>query len=393
MTSLLSAQERLPNVFARERAGLVRLCARLTGAPEAAEDLAQETLLEAWRHRHALRQPDRLEAWLAGIARNVCLRWARARHRDGARELAQPVDAPDAPPALELALTDACDLEVDLERQELVTLLDRALALLPRETRVALVAHYVDESPLAEIAARLGVNASAVAMRLQRGKVALRRVLANELADEMAAFRVDGEGVWEETPLWCAWCGRRHLEGRFHRAEGEWWLRCPGCNAGTKDVMIHTRSRDILGGVKSYKRAYERLWAWANAYYPPRLRERRVPCTHCGRAIPLLKEYPGLAPFSHDTEQPMLVHYCSDCDALCYESLNSLVLAHPVGRAFERRHQRVRVLPRATVEAQGRPAIITTFESLSGSERLVGVNDADTFELLRIDGGQAEGGA
>jgi DNA-directed RNA polymerase specialized sigma24 family protein len=34
-----------------ERDRLVRLCARLSGSMEAAEDLAQETLLEAWRAR------------------------------------------------------------------------------------------------------------------------------------------------------------------------------------------------------------------------------------------------------------------------------------------------------------------------------------------------------
>jgi DNA-directed RNA polymerase specialized sigma24 family protein len=33
-----------------ERARLVRLCARLTGNIDVAEDLAQETLFEAWRH-------------------------------------------------------------------------------------------------------------------------------------------------------------------------------------------------------------------------------------------------------------------------------------------------------------------------------------------------------
>jgi DNA-directed RNA polymerase specialized sigma24 family protein len=35
-----------------ERARLVHLCAYLTGNGEAAEDLAQETLVEAWRHSH-----------------------------------------------------------------------------------------------------------------------------------------------------------------------------------------------------------------------------------------------------------------------------------------------------------------------------------------------------
>ena len=45
-----------------------------------------------------------------------------------------------------------------LQDVELIDLLDRALALLPPETRDALVQHYVDELPQAEIARRLGAS-------------------------------------------------------------------------------------------------------------------------------------------------------------------------------------------------------------------------------------------
>ncbi len=46
-------------ILPAERARLVRLCALLTGDREAAEDLAQETLYEAWRHASSLRAPER----------------------------------------------------------------------------------------------------------------------------------------------------------------------------------------------------------------------------------------------------------------------------------------------------------------------------------------------
>ena len=72
----------LEAVLPRERSRLVRLCAGLTGDVEAAEDLAQETLLEAWRHMHHLRADDGYARWLSAIARNVCLRWERRRGRE-----------------------------------------------------------------------------------------------------------------------------------------------------------------------------------------------------------------------------------------------------------------------------------------------------------------------
>ena len=46
---------------------------------------------------------------------------------------------------LEESLADTFDLEVELERQELIELLDRAMSLLPEDTRAALVKRYVDE--------------------------------------------------------------------------------------------------------------------------------------------------------------------------------------------------------------------------------------------------------
>jgi RNA polymerase sigma-70 factor (ECF subfamily) len=164
-----------------------------------AEDLAQETLVEAWRPAHPLRDPAKRPQWLAGIARNVCRRWARGR----GRELSRLVPA-RAREGTEGALANLPDgetgLEVELERGELAALLDRALALLPPETRAILVQRYVEESPYAEIAGRLGLSEDAVSTRLSRGKLQLRRVLAQDLAAEASDYgwQVSGRGLLVE---------------------------------------------------------------------------------------------------------------------------------------------------------------------------------------------------
>src|SRR5690348_16870724 len=72
----------------RERPHLVALCARITGDRRAAEDLAQETLIEAWRHWYDIRDGGRRGAWLAGIARNVCRHWTRSRGYAVAHQMA-----------------------------------------------------------------------------------------------------------------------------------------------------------------------------------------------------------------------------------------------------------------------------------------------------------------
>lgn len=81
------ARSRVQAALEGERARIVRLCAHLSGEPAVAEDLAQETLIEAWRHLDHLRDVNAYQAWLTGIARNICLRWRRRRHRERNREL------------------------------------------------------------------------------------------------------------------------------------------------------------------------------------------------------------------------------------------------------------------------------------------------------------------
>src|SRR5688500_9180837 len=85
----------LADAAPEERARLVRLCTRWTGNRDAAEDLAQETLFEAWRQAHKLYAPRGRSAWLAAIARNVCMRWSRKEGREMARR-SHPFSTEDA---------------------------------------------------------------------------------------------------------------------------------------------------------------------------------------------------------------------------------------------------------------------------------------------------------
>ena len=113
--SMNARQAWFAEMLQAERPRLVRLCAALSRDPDAAEDLAQETLIEAWRHRHKLTEPAGISPWLSAIARNVCLRWRRYRRHDHAR-LAVPPDANGPAPGIPDDIADAFDLEVELER-------------------------------------------------------------------------------------------------------------------------------------------------------------------------------------------------------------------------------------------------------------------------------------
>ncbi len=391
MTALGIATPYFEKALRREWPRLVRLCASLTGNPHVAEDLAQETLVEAWRHLHKVHDPDGIAPWLSAIARHVCRRWGRRQKseaRDGAYALTRmtfiATEEDDGGPA------DGTDLEVALERAELADLLDRALALLPAATRAVLVATYIEESSHAEIAARLNVSEGAIKLRLHRGRLALRRVLHTHMPDELVAYGLVApeEGAWQETRLWCPRCGRSHLAARFSRRDGLLLLRCAQCGEGKPESMlVHTRWPALIGGVTGVKAALSRLTRWADPYYHAALASRVAPCVHCGR--------PTRVRIADDTSARDVAravrHDCDRCaGADFYQSLDGLVLFHPTGQRFLREHKRTRILPERIVEADGRPTVVCSYDSLGGHARLAGLFALDTYELLDVrvsDGG------
>jgi RNA polymerase sigma factor (sigma-70 family) len=367
-----------------ERARLVRLCAYLTGTSDASEDLAQETLVEAWRHAHKLHDPSGRDRWLAAIARNVCHRWLRARGRELARRAHAPLDTNAAEPVDGPA--DECDVEVDLERHELAQLLDRALALLPPVTRQILIESYVEESPQAEVAARLGLSEGAVAMRLRRGKLALRRVLATDLSQEAASYGLIDEAAqeWHETRIWCSSCGQRRYMGAYNQRTGDLVLQCPACRYCGVNLAHIDRGEPLRGG-KGHRPALSRLVACADSYFRRALAHGMVPCGTCRRPVLLRMGMPDYVPLAIRHLRGMYLR-CDRCGCAHDLTLAGLALWSPAGRRFWRAHPRLRTLPEREVEAAGRAALVTSFESVADAARLDVVSARDTYEILSVHG-------
>lgn len=82
--------------------------------------------------------------------------------------------------------------------------------------------------------------------------------------------------------------------------------------------------------------------------------------------------------------------YCPVCDTANWTTLPHLALSLPEGRRFWRIHPRIRTLPEREVEAQGHPAIITAFESVTDTSTFVIVSDRETYTVLSIYGAPDE---
>jgi RNA polymerase sigma-70 factor (ECF subfamily) len=368
-----------------ERARLVRLCARISGDPDAAEDLAQETLIEAWRHRQRLHNPRGYAQWLSAIARNVSLRWARRRGRERAR-LAQPIaDRNTALPVSVDELADTFDLEIELERSELAVLLDRALALLPAETRAALVARYVEETPVAQVAAQLGMSEGAVAVRLHRGRLALRRVLETKLGAEAAAYGlIDANATaWRPTSVWCPHCGQHRLVVQTSTAAGlQFWTRCPDCRSAAGAYFVQVTRTPLQADGHGFRHVFSNVIKETADHFWRAHRRGAVSCARCGRQLPVRALISDGTLLSSGAR--IIGASCAECGTESWTYHTEMVLYLPAGRRFWWKHGRIRALPEQEIDVGGCPAIVTRFEDVTSTIRLEVVSIRDTLEVMSM---------
>lgn len=158
-------------------------------APDAAEDLAQETLLECCRHQDRLDAVASFPAFLLGIARNRLLMYWRARSRRG--------------PQVEFSEASIADLEptpTELRaRSEQERLLLRALRNIPLDSQILLQMYYWEHLGGPDLAAVFAVPEGTIRGRLRRARELLTRAL-EALADSPEAVRttLDGLDRWAQ---------------------------------------------------------------------------------------------------------------------------------------------------------------------------------------------------
>jgi RNA polymerase sigma-70 factor (ECF subfamily) len=364
--------------LADERPRLVTFCAHVSGSWDAAEDLAQETLLEAWRARDRLYDTDGLAPWLRAIARNVCLRWRRSRGRESLFLAHGDVIAE----ALEIwGAEDGASVAEVVERPEMGATLEKALATLPAVTRAALVGSYVNETPQVELAARLGLSEGALRVRLHRGKLALRQALTPG-----GAF--PEQGGWQTTRIWCPFCGCRRLEVWLDRAADTFAFRCSGpCASGIGKLGASIGS-SLMREVSSPKSLLARHCLTCGEQYRTALMVGRAECLRCGRVIDARQWLPGRA--GQEPPAPVMLYgvhlTCPHCQVLDIGSPWHLSLDTPEAQRFWRRHPRMRALPTREIETNGRPALVIGYENVTGGERLEIVADRATYQTLHVCG-------
>ncbi len=163
---------------------LYRIALRLTGSPQTAEDLVQDTYLRAFRSWQSYRPGTNLAAWLATIMRNANLDELRRQSR---RPIQEPLDD-DGDYYLYNRLAESSPQPQDEVLARLSgTAIVSALGELPPNFREVVVLVDVGDFSYADAAGILGIPIGTVMSRLYRGRRLLKRALADSAGDGEAA--------------------------------------------------------------------------------------------------------------------------------------------------------------------------------------------------------------
>jgi RNA polymerase sigma-70 factor, ECF subfamily len=155
-------------LIARYSDPLYRHALCMTGSPDVAEDILQLSFIKAYQHLAEVR--GRFDAWVFRIVANGCKDWLKNIRRSHLS-----YDEDDQPSAL--ATPDE-----ELDRSELRTDLDQALAALPASLREAFIMKHVEGRSYEEMADLLGTTVGALKMRVHRAREALQALLEEKYA-------------------------------------------------------------------------------------------------------------------------------------------------------------------------------------------------------------------
>jgi len=147
-------------------AALGRLCVALLGSQSEAEDVLQETLIDAYHGFGGYRSEGTVRAWLYAIARRKCARHLEQRARRTARLAELPVDG---------AKDSASDEQVAAD-QRAARARELMASARPSE-REALLLRYGAGLSYRELGAALGIDETTARKRVSRALGRLRDVL------------------------------------------------------------------------------------------------------------------------------------------------------------------------------------------------------------------------
>jgi RNA polymerase sigma factor (sigma-70 family) len=160
-----AAEQAFDALFRREFGPITRTGYLVVGDWEVAREIAQDAFVQALRHWPKVQGMENPGAWVRRVAIRDAVRSRRRQVRGRSLEVERARLTPEP---------ESTPLDIG-----------SALLTLPARQRAAIALHYLDDRPVAEIAALLGCSAGTVKTHLARGRHALAKLLGEEVTDEL----------------------------------------------------------------------------------------------------------------------------------------------------------------------------------------------------------------
>lgn len=154
---------------------IYNLTLRMTGNPEDAMDLAQETFLNAWRGLKFFKGDSAFSTWVYRLASNACIDHLRRQKRR--QDISAPMPVNDEDDSVPDIPDERFLPEQELDRQELRRAVAKGLEQLSDEHRQVLVMREINGLSYQEIGDILDLEEGTVKSRIARARNSLRKIL------------------------------------------------------------------------------------------------------------------------------------------------------------------------------------------------------------------------
>lgn len=162
----------------RHQHSLYTVAYRISGSHADAAEIVQDTFLLAWRKISEFRGESRIATWLTSIAINLSrTRWQQNHKQIQREESLDSTPEHGEPEALQFASVQNSAFE-QLERAQLLAVLERCIQALDHGFREVLVLRDMREMSYDEVAQAVGLREGTVKSRLFRAREAVRDCVA-----------------------------------------------------------------------------------------------------------------------------------------------------------------------------------------------------------------------
>ena len=188
------APERLTQIMQANNQRMFRIARSILRDSHEAEDVVQDAFIKAFTNAGALRDLDKITAWLAKITVNLAK--DRLRQISRRRQLINATEHADVIP-IDRDFQKDLDAQTSPERHAAMSdirhMIEGEIDRLPDDFREVFIMREIEQMSIAETSTLLGIQPATVKTRLHRAKLLLRKGLEGQLhAQSLKAFPFGG---------------------------------------------------------------------------------------------------------------------------------------------------------------------------------------------------------